>query len=68
MPCVIAIPKAAGDTEKRVALVPEIVQKLIKAGHEVRVEHDAGTGAYIPDDLYREAGATIFASRADLLK
>jgi len=68
MPCVIAIPKAAGDTEKRVALVPEIVQKLIKAGHEVRVEHDAGTGAYYPDDLYREAGATIVSSRADLLK
>jgi NAD(P) transhydrogenase subunit alpha len=67
MPCVIAVPKELTEGEKRVAAVPEVVQKLTKAGHEVRIEHDAGTGAYYPDDLYTAAGARIVSSRPDLL-
>ncbi len=49
------------------ATVPEIVQKLTKSGHEVRIEHDAGTGAYYPDDLFTAAGAKIVSSRTELL-
>ena len=45
--------------EKRVATVPEVVRKLAKAGHEVRVERDAGAGAFYPDNLYEAAGAKI---------
>lgn len=67
MPCVIAVPKELAEGEKRVATVPEVVQKLTKAGHEVRIEHDAGTSAFYPDDLYTAAGARIVSSRTDLL-
>lgn len=66
MPFVIAVPKELAPGEKRVATVPEVVQKLIKSGHSVRIEHGAGTGAYYPDALYTEAGATIAHSRAEL--
>ena len=67
-PAVIAVGKESASGELRVATVPEIVQKLVKAGHEVRVEHDAGTGAFYPDALYTAAGATISQDRAVLLK
>src|SRR5512136_1489522 len=67
MPFVIAVPKELADGEKRVAIVPEIVQKLTKSGHEVRIEHDAGTRAYYPDELFTAAGARIVSSRTDLL-
>ena len=46
-------------TETRVALVPEAVAKLVKAGHEVTVESRAGERADFSDDQYVEAGATI---------
>ncbi len=52
MPIVIAVPKELVTGEQRVAVVPEIVQNLKKAGHEIRIEHDAGTSAYYPDALY----------------
>jgi NAD(P) transhydrogenase subunit alpha len=67
MPFVIAVPKEPAEREKRVAIVPEVVQKLTKSGHEVRIEHDAGTGAYYPDDLFTVAGAKIVFNRTDLL-
>jgi NAD(P) transhydrogenase subunit alpha len=68
MPLVIAVPRELAEGEKRVATVPEVVQKLVKAGHEVRIEHDAGTNAYYPDDLFTAAGATIVPGRAGLFK
>jgi NAD(P) transhydrogenase subunit alpha len=63
---VIAVPKEQVIGEQRVATVPEVVQKLTKAGHAVRIEHDAGTGAYYPDNLFTAAGATIVSGRAEL--
>lgn len=68
MPCVIAVPREMAEGERRVAIVPEITQKLIKAGHEVRIEHNAGTGAFYPDDMYEAAGAKIVSSRTDLFR
>ncbi|HZK31026.1 MAG TPA: hypothetical protein VFC43_07345 [Methanoregula sp.] len=58
-PIVIAVPKELATGEQRVAIVPEIVQNLKKSGHEIRIEHDAGTSAYYPDALYTAAGAKI---------
>ncbi|OPX65025.1 MULTISPECIES: Re/Si-specific NAD(P)(+) transhydrogenase subunit alpha [unclassified Methanoregula] len=66
-PVVIAVPRESAPGEQRVAIVPDIVQKIVKAGHEVRIEHDAGAAAYYPDDLYAAAGAKIVAGRAELL-
>jgi len=62
----IAVPKEVVGGERRVALVPEVVEKLRKAGHEVRVERDAGSLAYYPDDAYARAGATLVASPKEL--
>jgi NAD(P) transhydrogenase subunit alpha len=67
IPVVIAVPKEHVPGEQRVATVPEVVLKLIKSGYEVRIEHDAGTGAFYPDDLYLAAGAKIASSPSELL-
>jgi NAD(P) transhydrogenase subunit alpha len=50
--------------ERRVALVPQAVQALVKAGHEVLVEYGAGESAGFRDDDYRSAGAAV-VSRDD---
>jgi H+-translocating NAD(P) transhydrogenase subunit alpha len=55
----IGVPKETASGERRVALVPEVVAKLVAAGHEVLVERGAGAGALIPDEQYVEAGARL---------
>jgi NAD(P) transhydrogenase subunit alpha len=53
--------------EQRVALLPEIVSKLVQAKVEVCVETGAGTKAFQNDEAYSDAGAIII-KREDLLK
>jgi len=67
MTVVIAVLKEQAPEERRVSIVPDIVRKLTKSGYEVRIEHDAGAGAYYPDDLFIAAGAKIASGRAALL-
>ena len=55
----VAVVKEAGQAERRVALVPEAVAKLHSAGHEVLVQTGAGSGAFLPDESYSEAGASV---------
>ena len=55
----VAVVKETGPGERRVALVPETVGKLRSAGYEVLVETGAGDGAFLPDDAYSEAGASV---------
>ncbi len=62
----IAVPKEVVEGERRVALVPEVVEKLTRqagddapAPPEVLVERGAGAGALIPDQQYEEAGARL---------
>jgi NAD(P) transhydrogenase subunit alpha len=55
----IGVPKESAEGERRVALVPEVVRKLVAKGHEVVVESGAGQAALVPDELYTDAGATI---------
>ena len=54
----VAVAKETAPNERRVALVPEALGKLIAAGLEVLVEQGAGDGAAIPDRAYADAGAT----------
>ena len=63
----IAVPRERAPRESRVALVPESVAKLIKAGATVSVEHDAGLAAGFPDAQYVASGATIAADIAATL-
>ena len=55
----VAVPKETAPGERRVALVPEIVEKLAAGGFEVAVEQGAGDGASFSDSEYREAGARV---------
>ena len=62
----VAVPKEIRDGEKRVALVPDIINKLTRLGLEVAIESGAGNSAQASDDAYRAAGAQVVAS--DVLK
>jgi NAD(P) transhydrogenase subunit alpha len=55
----IGVPKETAPGERRVALVPETVAKMVKAGWKVAVERNAGTGAAFLDKAYEAAGAAI---------
>ena len=55
----VAVVKESAPGERRVALVPETVQKLTQGGLEVLVERGAGDGAWFPDGTYAAAGAAI---------
>ncbi len=57
MSLLIGVPREVFPGEKRVATVPEVVEKLIKLGFRVAVEAGAGDAAQISDDAYRAAGA-----------
>jgi len=62
----IGVPKETFPQERRVALVPDLVAALMKAGHEVRVEAGAGTDAGFPDGTYGEKGAGIVSQRSEI--
>jgi H+-translocating NAD(P) transhydrogenase subunit alpha len=55
----IGVPRETAPEERRVALVPDGVKLLAKAGHQVIVQCGAGERAGFPDDAYRDAGAQL---------
>ncbi len=63
---VIGVPKEVFPGEKRVATVPEVVEKLAKLGFSVIVESGAGAAATIGDAAYEAAGARIVPDAASL--
>jgi NAD(P) transhydrogenase subunit alpha len=64
---VIAVPGDAGPGDKRVAMTPANVGKLVRSGAEVMVESGLGTGSGYADREYREAGASLVEDRRELL-
>jgi NAD(P) transhydrogenase subunit alpha len=66
MSLLIGVPKETFPGEKRVATVPEVVEKLIKLGFRVAVESNAGEAANFGDDTYRDAGAEVVPTAAEL--
>jgi len=62
----IGVPAETFAGEKRVATVPEVVEKLLKLGFAVSVQSGAGEGANFSDDAYRGAGAEIVEDAAQL--
>ncbi len=62
----IGVPKETAPDEKRVATVPDVVEKLVKLGFSVAVESGAGDAADCGDDSYRAAGAEIVEGAAKL--
>jgi len=61
----VAVLRETAPGERRVSLVPEAVTKLRAAGLEVLVESGAGDGAWLSDDAFTEAGASI-ATRGEI--
>ncbi len=62
----IGIPREGAAGEKRVAVVPDVVEKLGKLGFTVAVESGAGEAANFDDEAYRAAGAEVVADAASL--
>ena len=55
----ISVPKETRPGENRVALVPDIISKLTRAGLEVVIESGAGVAAQFSDEQFTKAGATV---------
>ncbi|MFI6597102.1 alanine dehydrogenase [Nonomuraea sp. NPDC050536] len=60
----VGVPREVKNSEYRVALTPAGVFELVRHGHQVCVERDAGAGSSLPDADYVRAGAVIL-ERAD---
>ena len=58
----VVVPAESKVGEKRVALLPDIISKLTKAGLSVSIESRAGIHAGASDESYIEQGATIFGA------
>jgi len=62
----IAVPKEIREGEKRVALVPDIINKLTRLGYEVVIESGAGSHSQATDEDFKSAGASVV--NGDVLK
>jgi NAD(P) transhydrogenase subunit alpha len=62
----VGVPRESVPGERRVALVPDIVQKLVSEGLEVIVESGAGESAGFTDTAYTEAGAKVAGDAASV--
>jgi len=64
----IGVPKEISYQENRISLVPNAVRLLMKHGHKVIIESNAGKAAHFYDNQYSEAGATIAHSANEVYK
>jgi NAD(P) transhydrogenase subunit alpha len=62
----IGVPREIASGERRVALVPEVVSQLTRAGHRVVVERGAGIRAGFTDEAYRAAGCDLADSAEEI--
>ncbi len=56
---IIGIPHETKADEHRVSLTPDKVDLLVRSGHEILVEDNAGAGANFPNAEYEGAGASL---------
>jgi alanine dehydrogenase len=62
----VGVPMEVKNHEYRVAITPAGAHELVRDGHEVYLEADAGAGSSIPDSDYVAAGAQILPSADDV--
>ena len=62
----IGVPKEIKNHEYRVGLAPASVREMVKHGHQVAVETNAGVGIGASDDAYQSAGARIAPTAAEI--
>lgn len=63
---IIGVPKEIKNNENRVALTPAGAKELVKRGHTVYVQQDAGLNSGWANEAYEEAGAKILATIEDI--
>lgn len=56
---IIGVPRERKTLEKRIALTPDGAQELIKLGHSVRIEKNAGAGSFYDDSLFKAVGCEV---------
>ncbi|NNN18008.1 MAG: Re/Si-specific NAD(P)(+) transhydrogenase subunit alpha [Thermoplasmata archaeon] len=64
----IGVPKETAPGERRVALVPEVVKRLVKSGVEIAIENGAGVSSGYPDASYSDAGAQVTSERGIIFR
>jgi NAD(P) transhydrogenase subunit alpha len=62
----IGVPREIASGERRVALVPEVVPQLTRAGHHVVIERGAGLRAGFTDEAYRAVGCDLADTREEI--
>lgn len=65
---IIGVPKEIKISENRVGMTEAGVKQLVKEGHTLIVEKDAGVGSGISNQLFEKAGATIIDTKAEVYK
>ena len=63
---IIGVPAEVKNNEYRVGMIPAGVRQLVKAGHRVLIQKDAGEGSGITNVEYEEAGAVMAPTPADV--
>ena len=63
---IIGVPKEIKISENRVGMTEAGVRQLVKEGHTLYVEKDAGIGSGIANEQYEKAGAKILPTKADV--
>lgn len=63
---IIGVPREIKPQENRVGLLPSAAYQLIKRGHQVVVESNAGFGSGFPDSEYESAGAEVVSTHAEV--
>jgi alanine dehydrogenase len=63
---IVGVPKEIKRDEYRIAMLPVGVDSMVRAGHTVLVEKNAGMGSGLPDEAYSAEGAEMVDSREEI--
>ena len=63
---IIGVPKEIKNNESRVSMLPFGVEDLVKSGHTVLIEKNAGIGSGFSNDIYKKSGAKIIESAKEV--
>jgi len=63
---IVGIPKEIKNNESRVSMLPFGVEDLVKSGHTVLIEKNAGIGSGFSNDIYKESGAQIIETAKEV--
>ena len=65
---IVGVPKEIKKDEHRVSMIPAGVEELVRRGHRVLVEQNAGVGSGLVNEEYQAAGAELVESAAEIFQ